>query len=192
MSLLALVKTPRPKPPEGEAEAIARAAAGDPGAFRVLLSAHKDAVYGYLCRCGFDAALREDLAQEVFVKVHAGLPSYRPERPLRAWIITIAANTVRSHLRRRRPPTTGEVDRLIEGGAPDAFATTVGHETAALLDQALATLPMVQREVVLLCCVEMLPQEQVAQALDMPVNTVKTHLRRARIALAAYLERRGR
>ena len=64
------------------------------------------------------------------------------------------------------------------------------RETLAWLEEALAVLPAVQREVVLSTTVLGLRQEDVAQALNMPLNTVKTHLRRARLALAQGLARR--
>jgi RNA polymerase sigma-70 factor (ECF subfamily) len=61
------------------------------------------------------------------------------------------------------------------------------EETADWLAEALSQLPLAQREVVLLSCVEDWAQKDVAEALSMPVNTVKTHLRRARLELAKAL-----
>ena len=74
--------------------------------------------------------------------------------------------------------------------APDSQQLAEARETAAWVEKAIAALPFSQREVVVLCCIEQLPQDDVAAALGMPVNTVKTHLRRARIALAQALARR--
>ncbi len=158
-----------------------------PPGFAEVFASFRAPVYGYLCRCGLDASTRDDLAQEIFLKVHRALPSYRPLRPLRAWIFTIVANTVRSHLRRRRDrPTESAAEPAV---AAEAFGAVAGHELATLLERAVGDLPEHEREVVILCCIEALPQDEVAQILELPVNTVKTHLRRARLRLAAVLAR---
>ena len=103
---------------------------------------------------------------------------------------------VRTWARRRR------VRQLVEAAAeaqpepvdraPDGEQTAAARETVAWLERELASLPLPKREVVLLACVEGMPLKDVAEALAIPVNTVKTHLRRARIALAEALARRHR
>jgi RNA polymerase sigma-70 factor (ECF subfamily) len=172
-----------------EGELLARHSRGDQHAFADFVACYRRPVYSYLVRCGVDEATREDLFQEVFTRIHRAAASYRPERPVKPWVFTIAANVVRSHFRRARDARLPADDPSAEV-APDVHALVEARETAAWLERAIAALPVAQREVVILSCVEQLAQDDVAAALEIPVNTVKTHLRRGRIALAQALARR--
>ena len=78
---------------------LARHCRGDRDAFGELMNAYQAPLYGYLVRCGVPAASRDDVFQEIFVKVHLAAASYQPSRPLRPWLFTIAANSVRNYLR---------------------------------------------------------------------------------------------
>ncbi len=191
------VKVVRPD----EREMLLRHRSGDAEAFAELVAEYRAPVYSYLARCGVETEDRDDLFQEVFIKIHRAADRYDPERPLHPWIFTIVSNTIRSHLRKRR------VRQLVFGSggagrsgddagtedvadpAPDGERRTAARETANLIHRELAKLRLVQREVVLLACVEKLPQKDIAAVLGIPVNTVKTHLRRARLALAGALAR---
>lgn len=169
---------------------LLRHLAGDETAFPRLVRSWARPIFSYLSRSGIPAPEREDLFQDVFVKVHHAAGSFDPGRPFKQWLFAIAVNTVRNHLRDRaaRPAPSLEVvpDREADP-APSAQAVLEARETAHFLEARLAELPLPQREVVLLCCVERWPQAEVAEALDLPVNTVKTHLRRARLAMAKAL-----
>lgn len=177
-----------------ERRLLVRHQQGDAEAFPQLVAQYRRPVYGYLVRCGIESTARDDLFQEVFLKIHAAAASYQPDRPLKPWIFTVVANTVRSHYRKLR------VRQLVflDGGTsdppaptPSGEATALAHETAIWMQQALEDLPFTQREVVALCCIESMEQKDVAKVLDMPVATVKTHLHRARAALARKLARRN-
>jgi RNA polymerase sigma-70 factor (ECF subfamily) len=166
---------------------------GDAAAFPALLAAYRRPVYAYLVRSGVAAPDRDDLFQSVFLKVHAAAGSYEPAYPLGPWIFTIVANTVRNHARARRklhlvsaeedPP-----DPPDPNPGPERIAQA--RETVAWLEEAISALPAAQREVLLLATVAGLAQQEVAAALDLPLNTVKTRLRRARLALAKALAQR--
>jgi len=163
---------------------------GDPDAFKELVQRFRAPIFSYLVRCGVEAACRDDLFQEIFVKIHNASGRYRAEQPLPPWIFTIAANTVRSHFRKRR--VRGLVFPGRESGDPESESASAqdsleAQETAAWIDAALTRLPRKQREVFSLCGVQGLPQQQVSEILGMPLNTVKTQLRRARIELARGL-----
>ncbi len=176
-----------------ERQLLLRHRDGDAEAFAELVAEYRAPVYSYLARCGIAPEDRDDLFQEVFIKIHGAADRYDPERPLHPWVFTIVSNTVRSYLRKRR------VRRLVFGEAgegkevadpaPDGERRTAARETAAFVQRQLSRLRLVQREVVLLACVEKMPLKDVAAALGIPVNTVKTHLRRARLALAGALAR---
>lgn len=166
---------------------------GDRDAFALLMNAYRSSVYGYLVRCGVPPASRDDVFQEIFVKIHLAAASYQPSRPLRPWLFTIAANSVRNHLRdesRRRGFGDAAADSRPSGEhGPQALAEI--HETVAWLEQALPRLPLEQREVLLLGSVGGLRLQDIATVLDIPLNTVKTLTRRARVSLAKSLAEHG-
>jgi RNA polymerase sigma-70 factor (ECF subfamily) len=173
-----------------ERQLLVRHRDGDPDAFAELVQRFRAPVFSYLVRCGVEPASRDDLFQEIFIKIHNASARYRAEQPLPPWIFTIAANTVRSHFRKRRVqglvfPERRSNDPKSESAS--AQESLEAQETAAWIEAALARLPRKQREVFSLCGVQGLPQQQVSEILGMPLNTVKTQLRRARIELARGL-----
>ena len=168
---------------------LARHCRGEREAFGELMRAYQAPVYGYLVRCGVPSASRDDVFQEIFVKIHLAAASYQPSRPLRPWLFTIAANSVRNHLRdESRHRASGDLHSGNEAsGGLDPRAQAETQETVAWLEQALPALPMEQREVLLLGSIGGLRAKDIAVVLDMPLNTVKTLTRRARIGLARAL-----
>jgi RNA polymerase sigma-70 factor (ECF subfamily) len=161
---------------------------GDGQAFAELVNAYQSPVYGYLVRCGVPPAARDDVFQEIFVKIHLAAASYQPSRPLRPWLFTIAANSVRNHFRnegRRSAARAPEEDLPCTDHGPRALAEI--QETVAWLEDALPALPFAQREVLLLGSVGGLRLQEIATVLDMPLNTVKTLSRRARMGLGKAL-----
>jgi RNA polymerase sigma-70 factor (ECF subfamily) len=173
-----------------ERQLLVRHCAGDPDAFAELVQRFRAPIFSYLVRCGIEPASRDDLFQEIFIKIHNASCRYRAERPLPPWIFTVAANTTRSHFRKRRvqglvfPGRKSSDPKSESASAQDSLEA---QETAAWIEAALARLPRKQREVLSLCGVQGLPQQQVSEILGMPLNTVKTQLRRARIELARGL-----
>ena len=165
---------------------------GDGGAFPTLIARHGALVYGLLGRCGLRPEERDDVFQEVWLRVHRAAPSYEPGRPLRPWLATVAMNTARTYFRRGRTaeivaPDPGDG---VPAKTPSAPQSAEGRELADWLRAAIDALPEAERHAVHLCCVEGLSQADVADTLGLPVNTVKTHLRRGRLALADALARR--
>jgi len=166
---------------------------GEPEAFAELVSRYRAPVYSYLCRCGVDAQDRDDLFQEIFIRIHRAAGQYQPERELHPWLFTIVANTVRNHVRQKK------VRDLVFGDPPandppdvnaDGEQVARAKQTRAWLESRIRELPRIQREVLILACIEHLPQKQVASILGLRLNTLKTHLRRARLALVRQLARR--
>lgn len=178
--------------PNDERELLLRHRKGDADAFGALVQAYRQPVYSYLIRCGVAESDRDDLFQDIFIRVHRAAASYEPDRPLHPWLFTIVANAVRNWHRRSK------VRAMVFAAGPepepcsaaaDGERNAIARQTAALLEHALGGLPLPQREVLVLACIENLPQKEIASALGMPVNTVKTHLRRARLALMRELDR---
>jgi RNA polymerase sigma-70 factor (ECF subfamily) len=162
---------------------------GDRQAFTELMNAYQAPVYGYLVRCGVPPASRDDVFQEIFVKIHLGAASYQPSRPLGPWLFTIAANSVRNHFRdesRHRVADQSQAWDTPSGDhGPQALAEI--QETVVWLEGALPALPLAQREVLLLASIAGLRLQDIATVLDIPLNTVKTLSRRARASLARAL-----
>jgi RNA polymerase sigma-70 factor (ECF subfamily) len=187
-------ETPRKVVPLDERRLLPAYRRGDAHAFVELVQRYHAPVYGYLVRCGVPTSARDDLFQEIFIRVHGAASTYQPERPVKPWIFTIVANAVRTYYRKER------VERLVFGPTDppadddaDPVADAEAQETAKWLSQAIATLPLAQREAVILVCIEGLELAQAASVLDLPVGTMKTNLHRARLALTrALAQRRAR
>ncbi|MDH5493162.1 MAG: RNA polymerase sigma factor [Myxococcales bacterium] len=183
----------RPAPSRDRA-LLAQHGRGEAAAFAEFLKMHASSIYGYLTRCGLQPAERDDLFQEIAFKLHRGALEHPPEGNARAWLFTITANAVRSHLRKtkvrgivqlhERPPERAQPP--IEGPEEAALA----QETARWLEAEIGRLPLAQREALLLCGVEGMEQRDAADALGLPLGTLKTHLRRARLGLAQASARR--
>lgn len=138
-----------------------------------------------------DRSLAEDLAQASFVKLWQALPRYDGRAQLSSLLYTITRNTCLSELRKRGRMVS--LDAMTEAdndeGAPLALPDEVDHAARAGaaydVDRLLATLPENYRQVVTLFYLEDCSVEEVAEMLDMPVNTVKSLLHRGRKRLAA-------
>ncbi len=148
-------------------------------------------VYSFLYRYGVPRHACDDMFQDIFLRVHRNSHLYDPAQPLAPWLFTIVANRTRDYFRKQR-----HVDRLISTAddrlhPPTAHEESVALETARWLEQKILELPSDQRELVLLCNVKGLCQKDVAVILGLPVNTVKTQIRRARLDLARSLAARN-
>ena len=172
---------------------------GDSEAFGKLVQRYRRPIFGYLVHCGVPESDRDDLFQDIFIKIHQRADKYDVARPLHPWLFTVVANTVRSYFSKKKlrsffvwEPAPEEVPEEVKDPAPDSEARASAKETAAWLERAIAALPMPQREVLVLATIEDLPLKDIASVLDMPLNTVKTHVRRARLRLVECYERRTR
>ncbi len=166
---------------------------GDTRAFPALVDAYGPRVYGYLVRCGVADADRDDVSQTVFLKIHAAAATYDSSRPLRPWIFTIVVNTVRDHFRScsvRPAPVANDGLPEVSDPNPGPEHIAAARETITWLEQALLALPLTQREILVLSTIVGLRQQEIAQSLNLPLNTVKTHLRRARLKLADAMDER--
>ena len=174
-------------------EVVARATAGDGPAFRALVDAWRGRVAAFCWRMAGDGASAEDLAQEVFLHVYQVLRRYDPARPFAPWMRRVMTNVVLNRLR-SRPARPRSLDAAEEAGAlpsdarsPDPVLAATRAEEAAMLRAAVSRLPEGWRAVLALRYAEGLSVAEVADALDLPENTVKTRLFRAREALRAAL-----
>lgn len=190
-------KTTKKTGPRGEIlgldrrQLLARHLEGDENAFQVLLDLYKRPVYAYLSRCGVEPDTRDDLFQEIFLKIHLAAGQYQPDCPLKPWIYTIVANTVRSFYRKQRIRQMVYQEDMSDhpSESNDASDYAEAREAAEWLQQQIQMLPFRQREAVLMCAVSRMDQKSVARVLGLSLNTLKTNLRRARMTLAKRLIR---
>lgn len=138
-----------------------------------------------------DAALAEDIVQEVSLKAIQGQPSFRPNADFRPWIFTILRNTLTDYYRRQnsRPVIVSlEMDDVPEPVADDLpdkaiFDYVLDEE----IEQALLELPEQMRLAVLLADVEQFSYKEIAQVLDWPLGSVMSRLHRGRQKLRGRL-----
>jgi RNA polymerase sigma-70 factor, ECF subfamily len=160
----------------------------DDAAFSELVDRYKDLVYAMVYRLARERSQVDDLAQEVFLKVHRGLPYFRGEARLSTWIYRIVANVcaqARSRPMREVPLDRGADRTPIDPPSIDgAFADI---ELRDRLDKAMAQLPEQYRFLIAAHHLRGVQYEALAEALDLPLGTIKTHLHRAKRRLRELL-----
>jgi RNA polymerase sigma-70 factor (ECF subfamily) len=174
------------QPIDGEAIAASLA---DPRAFGVIFERHFGAIHGYLRR-RLDRQLADELASQTFLVAFDRRARFDHRRlDSRPWLFGIATNLARNHRRREIREL-----RAISELTPDSVLGLDGVESRidaermrGVLAQALADLPSEEADVLLLIAWAELDQSEVADALAIPVGTVKSRLSRARGRLQAVL-----
>jgi RNA polymerase sigma-70 factor (ECF subfamily) len=165
---------------------------GDPRAFEDLVIAYQHRVFSVALRMLGSRAEAEDLAQEVFVRVHGAIAGFRGDAKLSTWLYTIASRLCLNRLAssERRMIREGEetLTRLASSHASPA-AELERSELEAALHRASAELPEERRIVVVLRDLEGLSYEEIAAVLELELGTVRSRLHRARMDLKEKLER---
>lgn len=157
-------------------DALARARSGDAAAFTTLVRQHQRAVYSLALRMLSDRHKAEDLAQEVFIRLHRKLALVQSDAHLVFWLRQVTSRLAIDRLRRE---PRYELLPLPEDLPVAGESTTGDPILQQRLQGLLARLPAAARVVVLLRYQEDLDPAEIAQVLDMPVNTVKSHLKRS-------------
>lgn len=174
---------------------VARVQSGDNRAFDLLVLKYQHKILGLISRYIQDADEMQDVAQEAFIKAYRALPGFRGDSAFYTWLYRIAINTAKNHLvaRSRRPPGSDvEVEdaEYYEGGAALRDLETpenalFGEELRNVVESAIADLPEDLRTAVTLREFEGLSYEDIAEAMDCPVGTVRSRIFRAREAIDA-------
>ena len=160
-------------------------------AFERLVPAYRRRVFGLAYGILRDRAAAEDLAQEVFVKLWQALPRYDGRARLSTWIYAITRNAAVSAMRARRQQLSMS-DAAVLAEVEGVTATPAAEPRDAGLRRVVEALPEKQRQAVTLYYLDERSVDEVAEMMGLPVNTVKTHLHRARASLAAALSATGR
>jgi RNA polymerase sigma-70 factor, ECF subfamily len=178
-------------------ELVAAFQAGDASAFDLLVSRWDRKIQGAIYRVVGASEDSRDLCQEVFLKAYRALGGFKQEARFSSWLYQIALNACRDRLRRRRGRTQVSLDDLADGEreplqrGPSALDLVEAQDVARAVAAAMATLPEEQREVIALKEYQGLTFVEIAEALDVPVSTVKTRLYRGLGLLRQQLERQG-
>lgn len=176
------------RPPTGhDIELAASAAAGDRRAYGELVRRHGSAVRGLLRRLGADSATADDLAQDAFMTGFEQAAEFRGEGTFGAWIKKIAARLYLRKVKREArlifSDSVEPVEAAMAGDAPGDAARRID------LDEALKTLSRGERLCVSLCYGADWSHGETAEALNIPIGTVKSHVKRGLDKLRARLAR---
>ncbi len=166
--------------------------------FEEIVRRHEEFVFRVLTRLTGSREQVEDLAQEVFLRLYRGIEDFRGEAKLTTYLYRIALNVAQDEWKRRRreqahtslsDPDAGWENRLAHAGA-NAEEQLRQRETLREVNEALGALSEMERGALVLFHQEECTYEQIAQVLQLPVNTVRTHLHRGRERLRSILKER--
>jgi RNA polymerase sigma factor (sigma-70 family) len=163
--------------------------AGDPHAPRLLVERFQNVVFALCTRMMGHRQDAEDIVQETFLRALRGIQGFDTTRPVRPWLLGIAANRCRTALskRGRRPMLSESTEDCVDHRPSLADPDDLAGE----LERAVGRLRPEYRTVFALYHEQNLPYEEIAETLSRPVGTIKTWLHRARAELSADLSRRG-
>ena len=166
---------------------------GDRAALGELIREHQQAVYTLACQMLRDPTQAEDVSQEAFIRLHRNIGTLERPEKVRSWLLRVTSNLCIDVFRRHKSGETVELDADPATGhlpdpAPLPFEQVAARERRQAVDLALADLPAVPRAILTLYYFEGMDCPEIGEVLDMPVNTVKSHLRRGRERLRVALD----
>ena len=193
------ITPPKAEPPARGADApfgdpdvalMLRFQGGDAAAFDELVARHQKAVLNIAWRYCGDRTIAEDLAQEIFVKVWRAKSSYQPSARFSTWLYRIAVNRCLNEIRSRPKKAPLPVEETLEepaGARPDDDLDRA--EVRQAVRRAVDDLPANQRMAVILSRFHEMPYEEIAAAMSVSLEAVKSLLFRARENLKTALEK---
>ena len=177
---------------------VERVQRGDKSAFDLLVLKYQHKLVKLISRYVRDPSEVQDVAQESFLKAYRALPKFRGDSAFYTWLYRIAINTAKNHLvsQARRPPN-GDVDSadaeqfegdsdLKENATPERLL--LREEIERTVIEAIDDLPQDLKTAITLRELEGLSYEEIAQAMDCPIGTVRSRIFRAREAINKRLE----
>ncbi len=164
-----------------DVELASLSAAGERAAFSVLVARHGGLVRGLVRRMGGQPSLADDIAQDAFIAAYAGIGGYRGEGSFGGWVCRIAARLYVKHVRRE-----ARYDLMAE--TPESDVQMVEPDRALDLDEALKQLSPAERLCVSLCSGAGHSHPEAAELLNLPLGTVKSHVKRGLDKLRRRLE----
>lgn len=178
---------------EADLRLVERVKKGDKKAFDLLVLKYQQKVANIISRYIHDSSEVFDVSQEAFIKAYRALPKFRGDSAFYTWLYRIAINTAKNHLaaKGRRPPAddveAATAEQLDSGARLKEFDTPehllLQDEIARTIRDALNELPDDLRTAISLRELEGLSYEEIAQAMDCPIGTVRSRIFRARDAI---------
>jgi len=178
----------------GDLGLVQRVQKGDKTAFDLLVLKYQHKVVKLVTRYLRDPADAEDVAQEAFIKAYRAIPQFRGDSAFYTWLYRIAINTAKNAIvSRDRNPVEFDLDmqnveesssmqlRLADSETPESLLQT--EEIRETVNRAIEALPEDLRTAIVLRELEGLSYEDIAQAMDCPVGTVRSRIFRAREAI---------
>lgn len=162
-----------------------------PEAFAELVARYQDRICNLAYRITGDAEESKDLAQETFIKAYTALTSFRKDARFSPWLYRIAINLCLNYRKRRREKISIEEESVVDSTGLTPAEAAEQHETQQQVQQAILSLPESYRVVLVLRHINDLTYQEIAQALGIPVGTVKARLFRARQMLQERLRAEG-
>jgi RNA polymerase sigma-70 factor (ECF subfamily) len=164
--------------------------AGDRSTYRVLVDRHRERVRNVVFSIFRDVDMVDDMAQEVFIKAYEALPNFRFESSFYTWLYRITVNKARDEMRKRKVKRFFSLDLMTEQKEHHPALQTPAPTDMGVADMvahALDKLPEKFRLPVILKDIEGLSYDEIAEALECEVGTVKSRLSRARAMLRGIL-----
>ena len=186
-----------------EKRLITRSQQGDVDAFNQLVALYQQFVYNTIFRLLGDYDTASDITQDTFIAAFRAIRAYRGENSFRAWLLRIGTNLTYDHWRRLQRHPTSSIDDVVEEDDPHAVnhlrslasaelsanpeEALLTRELQELLQHGLETLPLEQRTALVLCDIQGLTYEEVAQVTHTTLGTVRSRISRGRSRLRDYL-----
>lgn len=172
---------------EAESQVLRRFASGDREAFEALFRRYQNDVYRWIVGLVRNPAVAEELTVETFWRVHRGRERFDARRPFPPWVRRIAVRLAIDYLRKAdlSLPTMAEPSAAAD---PDP---ALRAELRVALEKAFQALPVKLRVAATLALIEQLPQQEIADALDLSLSAVKMRVARAVRLLRKHLQKKG-
>ncbi len=186
---------------DSDAMLVERTVAGDQKAFELLVIKYQRRIQRLIGRMVRDVDLVEDIAQETFIRAYRALAQFRGEAQFYTWLYRIAVNTAKKALMElKRNPTVSEnsfksddddetsplENELTSSETPEAVLA--GKEIAEMVNAAMEALPEELRQAITLREIEGLSYEEIADAMNCPIGTVRSRIFRAREAISERIK----
>jgi len=182
---------------DSDAQLVERTVAGDQKAFELLVIKYERRIQRLIGRMVRDVDLVEDIAQETFIRAYRALGQFRGDAQFYTWLYRIAVNTAKKFLMDlKRNPTVSEnffkladddetspvENELTSPETPDAVLAS--KEIAEMVNSAMDALPEELRQAITLREIEGLTYDEIADAMNCPIGTVRSRIFRAREAIS--------
>lgn len=165
---------------------------GDRQVYRILVERYQERVRNLIYSILQEPEIVDDLGQDVFIKVYEGLEHFRFQSSFYTWLYRITVNKCRDELRKRKVRKLFSLQTLLEGSDKEALERTSVEmqdgEMQEIIDKSLRTLPDKYRMAVILKDINGLSYEEIAEAMQCEIGTVKSRLSRARRMLRDMLK----